>query len=70
MFADVEREGKHGECMKKVTITFPCCEYRTPPVLMPTVRCVKCRRCNRYYVDGKWIDKRRAALYSPLIYEA
>jgi len=69
MFADVEREGKHGECMKKVTITFPCCGHRKT-VIMPTVRCVKCRRCNRYYVDGEPISKSRAELHSPLIYEA
>ena len=69
MFADVEREGKHGECMKKVTITFPCCGHRKS-VLMPTVSCVKCRRCNQYYVHGEPISASRAALHSPLIYEA
>jgi len=68
MFTDIEREGTHGECMQKAVITFPCCGYHKG-VLMPTVRCVKCQRCNVYYVDGEPISESRAALYSPLIYE-
>ena len=68
MLTDVEREGKHGECMKKATITFPCCGY-CKTVIMPTVRCVKCKRCIQLYVDGEPISERQATLYSPLIYE-